>query len=301
MFVIPTVGAALFDISLQANLPKSTLRIFIASLIIGTAGSLASLSRGFLIFMTMPILASLFMIYWSDIAKRKMFYIFSPIALMFFISVPVLVTNLRADIFAGENVLFIKRAVPVVSTHPVVPAPDPESGLNIGQSGLMLLGLTTDRIGGIRQLMAAVSAGVNDLYAPWAIFISDDKYLDQLHSKIYGFAFKSDVNIIAGDDYNCFGGLALSGSYPLVFFGMLFVFFLVLAAEELFRNAGTPTAVLSTLSMVALIVWNNVYVFILWRSALVLVLVYYIVKIIRNSLLSDHIIAETPIKNAKSE
>ncbi len=271
--VIPFGGLLLLGLSLNADKKGLTKLLLWMLILVGALGSFAGISRGYFVFTVFP--AFLFMLltsYKSDWKRRILFrYMFGSVIMT--VVLVVLVQNLR-DVGFATGDLSVYESYRILTAWSDF---DPLKAIST------FISLATARIGGMRELLANVSSGVNDIYAPWAIFISDSVYIQSLLLSVFGFVpFTSDTHAF-GIGFGFWGMLALSGSYAVIFLGTTISCLLVLFVEELFIRKGAYSVAWFFAVYLCISIWGNIYLFMLARNAIMIALCYAIMNRVLNS------------------
>lgn len=269
--VVPFGGFLLLGLSISADKKKLTKLILCMLIFVGILGSIAGISRGYFVITVFPALLFMFLTSYKNDWNRKILsrYMFA-IFIITLISI-VFVQGLRNIGYAGGDISIFEVAGLLTIMW---------SDFDLVEAFSAFISLATSRIGGMRELLAASSSGVSDLYAPWAIFISDGKYLEDLLFSVFGFLPAADDLLAFGVVFGLWGGLALSGSYTVVFWGTIMSCLIVMFVEELFirKKAYSVACFLSV--YLCMFIWGGVYLFFLVRIGVSILLCYVIVKLI---------------------
>ncbi|MFH1062515.1 MAG: hypothetical protein V1747_06480 [Candidatus Omnitrophota bacterium] len=284
LILIPCLGCFLFGVILETN-NKILINLSIILLILlGIIGSISGISRGSLIFSVLPsFIYMLFKSHKNDF-KRKILKSYSIIAILLLMILIPLVLGMRNIGYAGGKIDF-STAINILKSFKVADLP--------GAAG-SLISLILDRVMGINELYAVFSSGIKDLYAPWALFITDGAYLEKIIKAVFGFVPSNEGNLAFGVGFGLWGVLQLSGSYSVIFLGTFVACSLSMAIEEIFiRNGMYYVACFFAINF-GMLVWEGLYVSRLSRT-LLMIFICLIITVSLKKLFYRRITCETSL------
>jgi len=266
--VVPFGGLLLLGLSLNADKKGLTKLLLWMLILVGALGSIAGISRGYFVFTISPALFFMLLTSYKSGWNRKMLFRFIFVAFIMVLVLVVLVQNLR-------NAGYATGDLSIYESYRVLTA---RSDFDLLKAISTFFSLATARIGGMRELLAGVSSGVNDLYAPWAIFITDSVYLQGLLLSVFGFLPSTSDTHAFGVGFGLWGMFTLSGSYMVIFIGTVASCLIVICVEELFIRKGRYSVACFFATYLCMQIWGNIYLFILVRNAIMIAICYVIMN-----------------------
>jgi len=235
---------------------------------VGALGSIAGISRSYFVFTIFPAFLFMLLTSYKTDWKRKILFRYMFVAFIVVLVLVALVHNLRNFGYATGNIS-IDESYRILTAW---------SDIDLLKATSTFLYLVTARIGGIRGLLAVASSGVSDLYAPWAIFISDSVYTSRLLLSVFGFLPASNSMLAFGVEFGLWGMLALSGSYIVIFLGTIISCLIVICVEELLLEKGHILLLCFFALYLCMKIWGNICLFFLIRDSIMISLCYFIMN-----------------------
>lgn len=234
-YVVPSFGLVIVDLLLNGRHALVLKAMFVGLLVVGLAGSIAALSRGYMGFLVIS-LSLYFVVNWGRhrfTMRTLAYWILGAVPLLL---VGIFVVNtLREKGFSGQEL-----SLPAVFSYIV------ESRLT--DLGLILtdfFNLAVGRIGGLQELLGALSAPhIWDAGNPWYLFVENEAMMAWLQRSVLGFTTYGDASVGFGYSFSLWGSLALSGSLWIVFLGTAAYVVALLAMEEIFFRIELPVVAL---------------------------------------------------------
>jgi hypothetical protein len=264
--VIPFVGFFLVVPTLTSG---SRRRIYVALAmltVIGLLGSVAFLSRGFLVFMSLPPL--LFLLFQSarrSSARSALGGSAAMFLLVITVMVP-LVDAIRISKYLGAN-------VSIYGVEQAMSQSSPAGALSRTMS------LAVQRVIGFKELVAVHGAGLRGPDAPWRVFRGDSDYIDQLQYDLWGFYQDPTGETAFGYGYGLWGWLYLGGSNWTVLLGTWLATVLIILFEDLFIRRGLRPLALFIAVQFGIWIWGGIDFFLLSRLVVTAVACYGLVRL----------------------
>jgi len=268
--LVPAVGFLLLNLSVIKTRYRLTFLTLFFLLFLAFIGGVAGMSRAYIMSIALPL--TLYLIFFSFKKRllRRILFLFLPLALF------MTLFSLKA-INAVRNFAYEVTYLTPADSYHVIKNLSPGSLSDLVGN---FLELATGAVGGVREVMATTSSQIKDLYAPWAIFITDAKYLDSLTMSVFHFMPRTDEVRAFGTAFNLWGMFSLSGSYALIFFGSLISYMIVIFIEYVFLKRGLPCVAMFFSVYLSLRIWRNIYFYLLVRDILMVLLFYVIMGFI---------------------
>jgi hypothetical protein len=278
LILIPAFGCLLLNLSFISKNRGAINIILILIVVIALFGALATISRSYIMNCLLPVVIYLLFFSYRNSPQKKLFVLVSAI------SIPVLVIGVQAiELLRLEGFksgyLSPSTAVETLGDWQAV---DINGVLSLSKS------LTTEAISGARELMAATSSQISDLYAPIAIFKGDDDYTRNLMLSVFHFVPLVDDTRAAGMGFGLWGGFMLGGSYVFLFIGSFCACMIVCWVERIFLKRNLYLVALFFSIYFSLRVWRSFYFFILSRELLITLAFYFLMKLILTKIQRSH-------------
>ena len=261
--VIPFLGFVVFASSERTGSYRRIRQVFWILLIIGAAGSVAFVSRGFFISMVLPALAYM-ICYVKNRRISSRFFRESGLLVIGLLLVLIPVIELfRAALYSGISLTAISGK-------------EISETMSVPGAFRKVLSLMTTRIVGFRELVFIIDYGDFDFFGPWRVFSNDDAYIELLSFNLYGFQQDASGDTAFGYALGLWGMLYLSGSYSFVFLGSAVSAAIVLAFEELFLRRGYEQVSLFMAINIGIWVWGGIDWFLLSRLLISSLFCYFL-------------------------
>ncbi len=230
-YAVPVFGLLIVDMLVSGKYGLILKCMFVGLVLVGLAGSITSLSRGYLGFLVIALSLYFVVNLGRHRANSRSLILWVAGAAPFLLLSIFLVNSLRDKGFAGQEL-----SISSVGSY-------------IGASRLTDLGLIlTDffnlavgRIGGLQELLGTLSAPhVWDARNPWYLFMENEEVMSWLQRGVLGFVTYGDATVGFGYSYSLWGSLALGGSMWHVLVGTCAYLAALLAMEEAFYRINLP-------------------------------------------------------------
>lgn len=262
--VIPMLFFVVFTSAIRVRNDFAVNLTFLAGAMVGVVGSMAFLSRGFIVVTILPALLYTFAINdhlsWGN--QRAKLLLVASFALML-ILMPT-VNFLREAAFADVNTVNWSS----IET-------------DLFGAFVMLVGLFTGRIGGYGELAAVSDFGYFNILTPYRIFLGDEGIIDDLLFNIMGFRQDTYGDKAFGYSFGIFGYLFLSGSYFVVCLGAFLFSSIGLIFEEMCRRFNVSELAAPVSLYIMLTIWFGTDWYTLQRVLLVCFVCIYSFKLLR--------------------
>lgn len=268
LVLIPAFGCLLLNLAFAYKDKKAIFIILTFIVVIALYGGVAALSRSYIVNGLLPVIAYLLLFSYRNNTQKKLLFI------ILGVSIPILIIGVQAiELLRMEG----------FSTGYLSPTTSVETlkdwrSVDFREVLSLLRSLTTEAIGGARELMASTSAHIRDLYAPVGIFVGDEDYVRDLMLSVFHFVPRVDETRAAGIGFGLWGGFMLSGSYITLFAGSFCACLIVCFVERLFTRRRLYLVGLFFSFYLSLRVWRSFYLFILARDLLMVVIFYYMME-----------------------
>lgn len=264
----PCIGLLFLEVALRESRIKRVGIILVALFIIGLIGTIGGLSRGYFVSTFGVAIIYAILRNWGAIRGSRRLVGYAIVGCMALPFVTYLVNEMRVAGY-GQGSAKITNAVDIRGIA---------TGFALDDALEQVLALATERIGGSRELMAAQSSGISNLYAPIALFIGDDDEIANLHIAVFGFLPNQDNTTAYGVEFGLFGMFALSGHYIVIFVGCLLGGLLVIYIESRFTERNLGSAALFFVVYFGSMVWGNAYFSIMYKSLLAVGVCLFVVS-----------------------
>jgi hypothetical protein len=270
--LIPFLGFLVF-VAAERTRDMGRIRIaFLMLMVIGCLGSIAFISRSFLVFMVFPALFYVIFYGRSRILSRQIFFEMALVILGAVLVIIPAIDFLREALYSGREVSFSSQLAL-------------SQGISFREAFANVGSLLTARIVGFRELVFITDYQHFDVWAPWRVFSGDDTYTGTLMYALYDFEQDASGETAFGYALGLWGMFYLSGSFFIVFFGSFFAASVVLALEEVFLRSRFTPASLFMAFIVGLWVWGGIDWFLLSRLLVTALFCYCLVRYTRLSAL----------------
>jgi len=263
---IPFCGIFLLDLCLKVNKKNLATLVLIFLLILGTLGSLGAISRKVLPFTILPAVLFLLLTSQRNNLNQKLFFRFIVISTIAMVCIVPFVQVLRNVGFQGEN-LCLGDSLIILSGY---------RDFDFSRMISTFLTLATQRIGGMAGLLAVASSGIAETEIPLKLFIGDSLLSSNICYAAYGFNPIVNGTLAFGIGFGMWGGLFLSGSYLVVYFGTILLVGIVLCFEEVFLRKGIYSVALLFSIVLGFEFWGGSASMFLLSRYFVLLLVCYL-------------------------
>lgn len=264
--VIPFIG---FFLVIPTLISGTARRIYLSlalMTIIGLIGSVTFLSRGFLVFVTLPpLMFLLFLPSQRPSGRRVLIGSLVGFVAVLMLMVP-LVDAMRVSKYVGADATITEIDQAMSQSSPV-------GALSRTTS------LAVRRIIGFKELVAIHSAGPLDPAAPWRVFRGDSDYTDQLQYDLWGFYQDPSGDTAFGFGFGLWGWLYLGGSNWIVFLGTWLATVLIIFFEELFIRFGVRPLAIFIAVQFGIWIWGGIDYFLLSRLIITAIACYWLVKL----------------------
>lgn len=276
---IPFCGILLLDICLRGAWKRMASLVLMLLIVIGIFSSLGANSRGAFAFTVFP--AILFLLFTSrrNNLSQRLFVRFSVIGLIVGCVVMFSVNIVRS--FAYANVSWsLTDALNLLTNLK-------SADFDFFKMIANYMRLLTERVGGIRELLAVIGSNVSDIEIPVKMFmgmISADIY-QSICNSVMGFVPFAGDGLGFGITYGMWGQLFLSKSYLVVYLGTAFLVGIVIFLEEVFLRKGLYSVALFISIFLSFQFWESASMFLLSRFTVTSLICYltvlYVLKKIR--------------------
>lgn len=276
---IPFCGMLLLDICLRSSRKRLASLILILLLVVGIFSSLSATSRGAFAFTVFP--AILFLLFTSrrNNLSQRLFIRFSGIGLIFGCVIMTIVNVSRNFAYANISWSFTD-ALNLLTNIKFV---DLEAFNMVGN----FIALLTERVGGIRELMAVIGSNVSSIEIPIKMFmgmISVDVSQFICYS-VMGFITPSGDGLAFGITYGIWGQLFLSKSYLIVYLGTVLLTGIIICCEKIFMRKGLYSVALLVSILLSFQFWGSASMFLLSRFIVLLLICYLTVLYVLKKIL----------------
>lgn len=278
---IPFCGLLFLDICLRSGWKRLGSMVLVLLIIIGIIGSLSAASRGVVVFTVFP--AILFLLFTSrgNNLSQKLFVRFFAISFICTLVV-IFIVGFERNIAYGTiswNLSDAKNLLTNLNLHE----------FDFLEAVVSFMALATDRIGGIRDLMAVASSNVSGIEIPVKLFMGTlgRNLSSSICYSVKGFNPITSGGLAFGITYGMWGQLFLSKSYLAVYLGTVLLVGIIICLEEVFLRKGLHSVALLVSILLGIQFWGTASMFILSRFVVMLLICYltslYFLKKIRRA------------------
>jgi hypothetical protein len=243
--LVPGVGGLVLNWALARDDKKAVKQTLIMMLVVGSVGSITSLSRGYIMFCVVPPI--LFMVVSENCSKWQRTIAARGVlaAVVLGLAVTTVATGLRAVAYERRR-----------TVHSVTSA-DLE-GKDSRSLVLDYLGLFVERFGGLRELLAVATTSRPGERDAWQLFAADDDGLVMAKAieDTFGFVIENEGNLAFGVGLGFWGTFAFGG-VVWIFFASMALVLLLIAIEFAFRKRGQEAGGAVIASLLAFRMWGQ--------------------------------------------
>ena len=264
---VPVCGILLLDICLQGIRRRLASLVLILLIVIGILSSLSGTSKGGVAFIVFPAILFLFFTSHRSNLSQKLLPWFSVVALVIAFIVVFIVSAVRRFAYANLSWNFVDAINVLTSLNDV----------DLHYSFYIFISTMTDRVGGIRELMAVIGSNISDIEYPIKVFMGmvNDEYHRYLSYSVFGFIVPEGEGIAFGLTYGMWGRLFLSKSYFVVYIGTVFLVGILICFEEIFLRKGLYSVALMFSIIICFQFWGGVTLLRLSRFLVLLLICYF--------------------------
>lgn len=246
-YVVPALGLLIVDLLMNGRHGLILKAMFGAFFLVGMAGSISALSRGYLGFVVIALSIYFIVNLGRHQVNLRSFVYWVVGAVPLLLLAIFLVNSLREKGFSGHEL-----SLPSVLSMLM------ESRLtDLGLIFTDFFNLAVGRIGGLQELLGTLSAPhVWDSWNPWLLFTENVDAMAWLQRSVLGFMTYSDATVGFGYSYSLWGSLSLGGSLWHVILGTGAYLLALLLMEECFFRLNLSAVALSLAVNVGFQFWG---------------------------------------------
>jgi hypothetical protein len=251
--LVPGLAAFVLVTALRGGRPLLALGILIATFVLAVVGALAAASRGHFVIALVP---ALIVVLQQDEATRPFRRLGVPALVACLLTSGVIVgvvNGLRERAYAA-------RSLSMAESIHALGEDGPNDEEDTGWAGIA--SLATDRVGGMRELLAVSGCRLRGFAPAWALAASGDgPAIERVEADSFGFVPMTNRSVAFGVGFGFWGAMSLADSLPLVLVATFGLVLLPLSVEAIFVRFGERATGQVLAALLTLAFWGQPSVF----------------------------------------
>jgi hypothetical protein len=271
----PALAAFALMSALREGRSLLALGILLATFLLAVLGSLAAASRGHFVIALLP---AFILVLQQDGASPRFRRLALPTLAVFILTsgaVMTAVNGLRDRAYSAQS---LSMADSMSAFKEAGPSREENTGWTAVAS------LATDRVGGMRELLAISGCRLRGAAPAWALISSGDvNVIERIEAESFGFVPLTNRSLALGVGFGFWGAISLLDNVLVVLFATILLLLLPLLVEAVFLRFGERATGQVLAALLALALWGQPSTFGTTRFLFVALLTLGIVAFMRRS------------------